>query len=45
MPHIDAVTKDIIKYIGVSDMKVHDGSSRLGDVYSRHGRYNEALEW
>ena len=26
-------------------MDTHDGSGCLGDVYSRHGRYNEAMEW
>jgi len=43
MPHIDAITEHMSKYAGLGDMQV--GSSNLGDVYSRHGRQNKALEW
>jgi len=45
MPHIDAVAKRKIKHIGVSGMNIHDGSQSIGDVYSWHGRFNEAMEW
>ena len=43
MPHIDAVTKHMTRYVGVSDMLTESGS--LGDVYDRHGRHNQSLEW
>ena len=43
MPHIDAVTKHMAKYIGLID--IWNESSNLGDVYRRHGWHNEALEW
>jgi len=38
MPHIDAVTTHVSKGVDVQN-----GASSLGDVYSRHGRYNKAL--
>jgi len=44
MPRIDAVAKHI-KHIGVGDMNIDDGSTSLGAVYARHGRYNDSLEW
>ena len=43
MPHLDAVTKHMTKYVGVSN--IQDQARILGNVYRRHGRYNEALEW
>ena len=43
MPHIDAVTKHMTRYAGVSD--ILNESRSLGDVYRRHGRHNQALEW
>jgi len=45
MPYIDTVAKHIIMHIGVSDVHIHDGSGCLGNVYRRHGWYNEVLEW
>jgi len=43
MPHIKVVTKHIREYPALSN--IQDGSSSVGNVYRRHGRYNEALEW
>ncbi|RPB19148.1 hypothetical protein L211DRAFT_768391, partial [Terfezia boudieri ATCC MYA-4762] len=43
MPHIDAVTKHMEQYAGVSNMNMQAGSCSLGDVYMRHGRQHEAL--
>ncbi|KAF8446939.1 hypothetical protein BGX38DRAFT_615123 [Terfezia claveryi] len=45
MPHIDAVTKHMAQYAGVSNMSMNDGCMSLGDVYRRHGRQHEALGW
>ncbi|RPB23405.1 hypothetical protein L211DRAFT_825248 [Terfezia boudieri ATCC MYA-4762] len=45
MLHIDAITKHMAQYAEDSNMNMQDGSRSLGDVYSRHGRHNEALGW
>jgi len=45
MPHINAVAKHISsQYLALNITKILDKACKLGDVFTRHGRYKQAMD-
>jgi len=46
MPHINAMTKYMPpQCLELRIIKIQNGACTLGDIFRRHGRYEQAMEW